>query len=235
MSIKSLLQLILLLLIFFVIGAIYFFYFYSGPLKNENVFNNSLNKINNERIKQDELLDHDVLQEVNTNKKKILKKDKNKKIINKQLDIEKNGLGKIENLTKEIEYITSNKEGDIFKILAKYGKTNIENSNILDLDKVIGVITSAKRSKIDIKSDYAKYNSETQNSEFYSNVEIKYDTRIITCDNLDLQIDNNYAIAYNNVEIKDNKSSMKAQKVTLNLITKDININSEEKVKILTD
>ena len=70
MSIKSLLQLILLLLIFFVIGAIYFFYFYSGPLKNENVFNNSLNKINNERIKQDELLDHDVLQEVNTNKKK---------------------------------------------------------------------------------------------------------------------------------------------------------------------
>ena len=141
MSIKSLLQLILLLLIFFVIGAIYFFYFYSGPLKNENVFNNSLNKINNERIKQDELLDHDVLQEVNTNKKKILKKDKNKKIIKKQLDIEKNGLGKIENLTKEIEYITSNKEGDIFKILAKYGKTNIENSNILDLDKVIGVIT----------------------------------------------------------------------------------------------
>ncbi len=235
MSIKSLLQLILLLLIFFVIGAIYFFYFYSGPLKNENGFNNSLNKINNERIKQDELLDHDVLQEVNTNKKKILKKDQNKKIINKQLDIEKNGLGKIENLTKEIEYITSNKEGDIFKILAKYGKTNIENSNILDLDKVIGVITSAKRSKIDIKSDYAKYNYETQNSEFYSNVEIKYDNRIITCDNLDLQIDNNYAIAYNNVEIKDNKSSMKAQKVTLNLITKDININSEEKVKILTD
>ena len=70
MSIKSLLQLILLLLIFVVIGGIYFLYFYSGPLKNENIVNNSLNEINNERIKQDELLDHDVLQEVNTNKKK---------------------------------------------------------------------------------------------------------------------------------------------------------------------
>ena len=126
---------------------------------------------------------------------------------------------------------------NIFNILKHSNliRVNIENSNILDLDKVIGVITSAKRSKIDIKSDYAKYNYETQNSEFYSNVEIKYDNRIITCDNLDLQIDNNYAIAYNNVEIRDNKSSMKAQKVTLNLITKDININSEEKVKILTD
>ena len=50
-----------------------------------------------------------------------------------------------------------------------------------------------------------------------------------------IQIDNNYAIAYNNVKIKDNKSTMKAQIVTLNLITKDININSKDKVKILTD
>ena len=157
------------------------------------------------------------------------------KLLTRNLIKKKNSPEKIENLTKEIEYVTSNKEGDIFKIFAKYGKTNIENSNILDLDTVNGVITSIKRSKIDIKSDYAKYNYENQNSEFYSNVEIKYDNKIITCDNLDLQIDNNYAIAYNNVKIKDNKSTMKAQIVTLNLITKDININSKDKVKILTD
>ena len=235
MSIKSLLQLILLLLIFVVIGGIYFLYFYSGPLKNENIVNNSLNEISDKGIKQGELLDHDVLQEVNTNKNKKLIQDKNNKIVNKELNKKKNSSEKIENLTKEIEYVTSNKEGDIFKIFAKYGKTNIENSNILDLDTVNGVITSIKRSKIDIKSDYAKYNYENQNSEFYSNVEIKYDNKIITCDNLDLQIDNDYAIAYNNVKIKDNKSSMKAQIVTLNLITKDININSKDKVKILTD
>ena len=235
MSIKSLLQLILLLLIFVVIGGIYFLYFYSGPLKNENIVNNSLNEISDKGIKQGELLDHDVLQEVNTNKNKKLIHDKNNKIVNKELNKKKNSPEKIENLTKEIEYVTSNKEGDIFKIFAKYGKTNIENSNILDLDTVNGVITSIKRSKIDIKSDYAKYNYENQNSEFYSNVEIKYDNKIITCDNLDLQIDNNYAIAYNNVKIKDNKSTMKAQIVTLNLITKDININSKDKVKILTD
>ena len=233
MSIKSLLQLILLLLIFLVIGGIYFLYFYSGPLKNENIVNNSLNKISNKGIKQSELLDHDVLQEVNTNKNKKLIQDNNK-IVNKELNKKINSSEKIENLTKEIEYVTSNKEGDIFKIFAKYGKTNIENSNILDLDTVNGVITSIKRSKIDIKSDYAKYNYENQNSEFYSNVEIKYDNKIITCDNLDLQIDNNYAIAYNNVKIKDNKSTMKAQIVTLNLITKDININSDEKVKVFT-
>ena len=141
---------------------------------------------------------------------------------------------KIENLTKEIEYVTSNKEGDVFKIFAQYGKTNIKNSSILDLENVDGVITSNKRSDVYIKSDYAKYNYDNKNAEFYSNVEIKYDNKIITCENLDLQIDKNYAIAYNNVEINDNKSLMKAQTVKLNLITKDININSDEKVKVIT-
>ena len=235
MSIKSLLQLILLLLIFFLIGGIYFLYFYSGPVKKEDVINNSLNKTNNEVINQDELLNLEVLDEVNTKKNKIKNQDKNIKIIDKKLNTETDSLKKIENLTKEIEYVTSNKEGDVFKIFAQYGKTNIKNSSILDLENVDGVITSNKRSDVYIKSDYAKYNYDNKNAEFYSNVEIKYDNKIITCENLDLQIDKNYAIAYNNVEIKDNKSSMKAQKVTLNLITKDININSEEKVKILTD
>ena len=34
----------------------------------------------------------------------------------------------ISNVTKEIEYITTNKDGDTFKILAKFGKTNLKNS-----------------------------------------------------------------------------------------------------------
>ena len=48
---------------------------------------------------------------------------------------------KLENLSKDIEYISTNRNGDIFKINAKYGKTNIKNSNILDLEGVSGVIS----------------------------------------------------------------------------------------------
>ena len=50
----------------------------------------------------------------------------------------------------------------------------------------------------------------------------------------DLKISNNVAIAYNNVLIKDDKSIMKAQVVTMDIITKDININSKETIKIFT-
>ena len=39
---------------------------------------------------------------------------------------------KVENLTKEIEYIIT-KNGDTYKITSEYGKTNTDNSDILDL------------------------------------------------------------------------------------------------------
>ena len=99
----------------------------------------------------------------------------------------------------------------------------------------MGQYSSSERSEIYISSDYAKYNYNNQNSKFYSNVKIKYDNKIITCDNLDLNINENIAVAYNNVIVKDEKSIMKAQKITLNIITKDININSKEKIEIITN
>ena len=247
MSVKSLLQLILLVLIFFILGGIYFVYFYSGPLKNKLVLNENINKLDNKKIEKEYFQDQEVLEKItldqknsaNKNGDRDLKankvKNEKKKFEIKDTSLKETETDKIKNLTKEIEYITSNKEGDIFKILAKYGKTNIKNSDILDLKEVEGIISSSKRSDIYITSDFAEYNYDNQNSKFYSNVIIKYDNKVITCDNLDLKIKTNYAIAYNNVEIKDDNSVMKAQVVRLNILTKDIEINSQDKIKIITN
>ena len=139
------------------------------------------------------------------------------------------------NLTKDIEHITTNNNGDVFRVLAKFGKTNLDNKKILDLEKVRGSITSNERPDIYITSDFAKYNYINNNSEFYSNVVIKYDGRIITCDNFNLNIKENLAVAYDNVIVKNDNSIMKAQTITMDLITKDIKINSKEKIKVLTN
>ena len=247
MSVKSLLQLILLVLIFFILGGIYLVYFYSGPLKNKLVLNENISKLNNKKFEKEFIQDQEMLEKVTLDEKKIANENENgdfktnkvknekKKFENKDTSLKETGTDKIKNLTKEIEYITSNKDGDIFKILAKYGKTNIKNSDILDLKEVEGVISSSKRSEIYITSDFAEYNYDNQNSKFYSNVIIKYDNKVITCDNLDLEIKTNYAIAYNDVEIKDDNSVMKAQVVRLNILTKDIEINSQDKIKIITN
>ena len=245
MSIKSLLQIILFLLIIVILGTIYFLYFYSGPLKIISENKNEIEKIEELNISQENTTDQAILDETsptinsdnirpldaNQEQTEILTKDLNNSIDTNQ----KSNGDKIENLTKEIEYIITKKNGDIYKITSKYGKTNNKNSDILDLKAVNGVISSIKRSKIFITSIFAEYNYNSQDSKFYKNVEIKYDGKTIDCDNLDLFISENIAVAYGNVIVKDFNSIMKAQMITLDIITKDIEINSTDKVKIVTN
>ena len=226
MSIKSLLQIILFLLIILIIGGLYFTYFYTKPLDKElkSLLNGELDKnILTEDINTN---DQEILEENNLTQKKIEQ-------TRKQNDVNMVSSEKLSNLTKEIEYVTEGKNGDIFKILAKFGKTNIKDSNILDLEDVNGSIVSDQRPEIIITSDYAEYNYSNQNSKFYSNVKINYDNKLITCDNLKLDISDNLAIAYDNVLIIDGNSKIKANNVTMNIITKDIRINSENNITIL--
>ena len=240
MSIKSLLQIILFLIIILIISGIYIIYFDTGFLKNQLIIGKTLDKIT-KKSSNEELLEDIFTSKNEKNITKTLDIDNKEQLANKEnhekkeLNLKENSKEDIKNLTKEIEYITSNEKGDTFKITAKYGKTNNENSNILDLENVDGIISLIKRSEVFITSDYAKYNYNNQNSRFYNNVKIKYDDKIITCDTLDLQTNNNLAIAYNNVKVEDGKSIMKAQNVILNLINKNIKINSKDKIQIFTN
>ena len=224
MTVKSLLQIILFLLIIIIVGGIYFLYFYSGTQSygTIKVDNNSNISQENMTLNQNNIDKDNQLIKIEENKDKL---KKNKEINNSQY---------VQNLTKEIEYITSTKNGDIVKIFAKSGKTNLKNNNILELEDVNGTISSDGKSNIYISSKFAEYNYSDQNSKFYEDVEIKYIDRVIICDNFDLKINDNIAVAYNNVIVKDNKSLMKAEKVTMNILTKDINIESKEKIEINT-
>ena len=138
---------------------------------------------------------------------------------------------KIDNIVKDIEYLTTDKNGNRYRILATSGRTNTENKDILDLDNVRGVITSKKRSTVYIVSDFAEYNSYNLNSNFYQNVVVNYEDKEITCDYFDVDMKTNIAKAYNNVVVKDPKSTMKAGKIILNIETKIININPDNDKK----
>ena len=87
---------------------------------------------------------------------------------------------------------------------------------------------------INISSKFANYNYTNQNSKFYKDVQISYDNKTITCDNLDLIISENIAVAYSNVIINTINSTMKAQIITLDILTKDIKINSKNEININT-
>ena len=241
MTVKSLLQIILFLLIIIIVGGMYFLYFYSGTQSYGTIKVDNNSKISQENMtlnqnnidKDNQLIKIEENKSLKFNEESISDKPKeNKDNLKKNKEI--NNSQYVQNLTKEIEYITSTKNGDIIKIFAKSGKTNLKNNNILDLEDVNGTISSDGKSNVYISSKFAEYNYSDQNSKFYQDVEIKYIDRIIICDNFDLKINDNIAVAYNNVMIRDNKSLMKAEKVTMNILTKDINIESKEKIEINT-
>ena len=235
MSLKSLIQIIILIIIFIILGGVYFKYFSNEKILVDEIKDKSAEEIENFDQKKQ------VDSKINGNqlsKKENKKLDKNN--IKKFETHKSNNKEKVEipNLVKDVEYLTSDTNGNKYKILASSGKTNKTNTNILDLIDVKGEITSDKRSNIYIVSDFAKYNSSTSGSKFYSNVILNYEDKQINCENFDINMDTNLAVAYNNVVVISPKSIMKAGKITLNIETKEIFINPDAnkkgKVKINT-
>ncbi len=160
--------------------------------------------------------------EINNGNNKI--ENENKEVKSEKKFVKKN---EIKNLVKDVEYSSIDQKGNRFHLLANSGKSNLDNNDILDLENVRGEIKSNKRDTIYIVSDFAQYNTSNLNSKFYQNVIIEYQDKKITCENFDINMKTNKAIAYNNVEITDLKSIMKAGIVEFDLATKNVNINPE--------
>ena len=230
MSLKSLLQLILLLMIIVIIGGIYYIYFLSTPSSNLIKNEDGLYQIDNKLSNQDLTMDDEILDEVKFSNNKT--NNNRDKIIKSEITSSEKKIKEKSNQSKEIEYIATRENGDIFKILAKYGRTNLKNSKMLDLEDVSGTISSKDKSDIYISSDFANYNYTNQDSKFYSNVKIKYDDKEITCDNFELSVSENLAVAYENVIFKNSGSIMKAKNIIVNISTKDIKINSNDKIEV---
>ena len=159
--------------------------------------------------------------------KKRLEQEKTEDVKNNQKSSED-----ISNTLTEVEYLTTDKKGNRYRIFAKSAKTSKKDKNILDLDEVRGIITSDKRSTVYIVSDFAKYNSSNLSSNFYQNVVINFEDKKIDCDFFDIDMKTSIAVAYGNVTVTDPKSIMRAGKITLDIQTKDINIEPEVKKKI---
>ena len=249
---KSAIQLFILIIIFIIVAVVYLKYFSKEKIAVDQTLQQTENKIST-NLQDNNDKNKDESEVVNaTNKDKSKKKENSEK---NKVDLEKSNKKKSEkkdtktkknkkkdneipNIVKDVEYLTTDKNGNKYKILATSGRTNQNDKNILDLDNVRGEITSNQRSTIYIVSDYAEYNSSTLNSKFYKNVVINYEDKQITCENFDINMDTNIAIAYNNVVVTDPKSTMKAGKIALNIETKEIDINpgrsGKSKVQINT-
>ena len=159
--------------------------------------------------------------------KDIVNLDLNKDKIIEKIETEKNQNNIIENLN----YISIDAKGNEYILNAKYGEESKEDSNILILKQVVGIIKLKNKSDIKIKSDFAKYNSLTFDTNFYENVLGFFEKSKISSDNLDLYFKDNVAIMYNKIKYLDRNTAANADEISFNLLNGDINIRMFDKKK----
>ena len=127
MSLKSLLQLILLLMIILIIGGVYYIYFLSIPSSNLIKKENGLYQIDNKLSNQELIMNDEVLEEVKFSKNKT-NKNEDKLSKSEILNSSEKKINEKSNQSKEIEYIATRENGDVFKILLE--KFNLENQHL---------------------------------------------------------------------------------------------------------
>ena len=135
------------------------------------------------------------------------------------------------NIIENLDYISIDAKGNEYILSAKYGKESIEDSNIIILEQVVGTIKLINRSDIEIKSDFAKYNSITFDTSFYENVLGFFEESKISSDNFDLFFKKHKAVMYNNIKYLDKNTAANADEISFNLLNGDVNIKMFDKKK----
>ena len=139
------------------------------------------------------------------------------------------------NLIKDIEYLSVDTNGNKYLIISEYGEINKDNSDIMSMKNGTAKIELFEKDTIYISSLSAKYNTQNYETNFDQNVELEYLNHTIYAENLDLSFQKNYAWLYTNVIYKDLYYDLLADKIEIDLITKNSKIfmNNKKKLKII--
>ena len=143
------------------------------------------------------------------------------------------------NFIKKLKYKVQLSEDGEYEINAKSSEISyLNNAEIVLMNQVTAIFIDNKKRKIIVKSDSAKFNTTTYDTNFQGNIEIKYFKNIIKSQKLDFKYVDNDIIIYENVVYNGNYGSIEADNIKINLQSKNINIymdNPENKVRILSN
>ena len=138
---------------------------------------------------------------------------------------------------KEILYESYDNEGNKFTIKSKSGTFDEKKIDEINMINVEAKIDLANGTFIRLVSDTAKYNSSNSNTKFIKNVRLGYLGHKINSDNIDVIFTESKIEAYNNLLYRNSDIKLSADKVELDLITKNTKIFmfDNSKVKIIKE
>ena len=166
---------------------------------------------------------------------KYFKKDSQKLIIN---DSEKiTPTKKFEsNLISDLRYFSVDDKGNKYEIKSEYGEMSLDNSDIILMTNVMATIDIYNSEPVIITSGFAKYNIKNYDTKFEKNVLVKHSDNKVNAQNLNLSFQNNLMSMYDNIIYQSPDTKLIADKLEIDLITKDSKIvmnNKKRKIKII--
>ena len=133
-----------------------------------------------------------------------------------------------ESLIEDLKYLSTDKEGNEYKIEAKKGNIDKNNPDIIYLENVEAIVLMQNSELISIKSNYAKYNTKNFDTLFNDSVSVDYGEHFLKSEFLDLSFENNLVSIYDNVRYLSGISSLKADKAEIDILNKNTKIFMED-------
>ena len=141
------------------------------------------------------------------------------------------------NTIKEISYESIDNNGNSYIINSDFGTFKETNKEEILMTNVSAKIIFKNGTNVNLQSRQAKYNTINSNTNFFDDVELKYLTHLVNSDNIDVFFTESKLTAYNNLVYKNSEINMIADKIELDLLTKNSKIFmfDNSKVKIIKD
>ena len=149
------------------------------------------------------------------------------KVLVKKTDIKQNSSS---TYIDNIDYVSFDAKGNRYNITAKQSEIKIENPDIMFLTDVIAYIFIKDSGTVKITSNFGKYNSKNYDTVFSENVIVIYPGHKITGEYLDFSFLKDLGTISKNVIYSGDKTNLFADKVEINLTTKDTKIFMENNI-----
>ena len=156
-----------------------------------------------------------------SNKNTIIKEEE--KTIEEKTDVS--------NIIKDVSYISKDSKGNEYKLEASEGVIDQKENNYIFLTTVKGVINLIDYNLIEISSDFGKYNINNFDTIFSKNVMINYLNNTIKGEYLDFSWDKNLMTISKNVTFENDKTSLKADVIEIDIRTQNVKIFMYEENK----
>jgi LPS export ABC transporter protein LptC len=136
-----------------------------------------------------------------------------------------------DNIIKDIRYFSKDDKGNNYEIVSDFGEISLDNPDLIFMTNVVATINLKNSSNVVITSKFANFNNKSYETTFYENVKILRDDEKIRSQKLEFSLEKDLILISNNVILEKPGFNLKADRVEIDLITKNSKIFMDDSTK----